>query len=86
MKNTNFFIMNENNYLVEFIYNGKMYQAPVLSHNDFEKAPNLVKSDAAISAARNFISMNNLEAENAKIESITLFGKEAKVLLHEDYK
>ena len=46
--------MNENNYLVQFVYAGKEYQTHLLSHNELEKNV-LALENSAVMAARNHI-------------------------------
>lgn len=72
--------MNENNYLVQFKYNGKEYQTSFLSHCDLSGEK--ILEDAAFHAASDHISSKHLRVEGQIIEEITLFGKRGEKLFH----
>lgn len=72
--------MNENNYLVQFKYNGKEYQTSFLSPCNLSGEK--ILEDAAFQAASDHISSNHLRVEGQIIEGITLFGKGGEKLFH----
>ncbi len=76
--------MNENNYLVQFVYAGKEYQTHLLSHNELETNV-LALENSAVMAARNHIKSNGLEETGGRISRVAVFFKGGKLIYSKSY-
>ena len=78
----NYFIMNENVYLIQFDYDGKTHNIPNLSYNNLKD--NHVTKLWMAEVIENYIKENKIHKDGAKVTNANLIGKDGEVLAHVD--